>query len=41
MPRTFIDSVVAKLDALFFVDDEVDLKWMNLLKRSGCCYRQP
>jgi hypothetical protein len=41
MPRTFVDSVVAKLDALFFVDDEVDLKRMILLKRSGCCYRQP
>jgi hypothetical protein len=41
MPRTFFDSIVAKLGALFFVDDEVDLKRMNLLKRSGCCYRQP
>jgi hypothetical protein len=40
-PRTFIDSGVVKLGALFFVDDEVDLKRMNLLKRSGCCYRQP
>jgi hypothetical protein len=40
-PRTFIDPVVAKLDAPFFVDDEVDLKRMNLLKQSGCCYQQP
>jgi hypothetical protein len=41
MPRTFVDSVVVKLDAPFFVGDEVDLKRMNLLNRSGCCYRQP
>jgi hypothetical protein len=40
-PRTYIDSIVVKLDAPFFVDDEVDLKRMDLLKRSGCCYRQP
>jgi hypothetical protein len=36
-PRTFVDFVVVKLGAPFFVDDEIDLKRMDLLKRFGCC----